>query len=171
MTYIAPVPYRLEDRVRKTQGEDVLHGLFAHVMVDPVDLRLVEALVQGLVERHRRLEVTAEGLLDDKPGEAAPGPGVVEAVAGEAARYLAEKRGNGGEVKDPVPGRPPSRFVGAVEHGQHLGHLFEGGVVVVVARHVAEPLDELGPDRLRVGHSLETVVPELVVGPLGPRDT
>ena len=113
---IAPVPDRLEDRVGKTQREHVLHCLFAHVMVDPVDLVLVEGLVQRLVEGHGRLEVPAEGLLDHEAGELASGPGLVEAVACQATCDLAEQRRDGGEVEDPVAGRAPSgSTVGRVE--------------------------------------------------------
>ena len=60
-------------------------------MVDPVDLVLVEGLMQRLVEGHGRLEVPAEGLFDDEAGELASGPGVVEAVASQATCYLAEQ--------------------------------------------------------------------------------
>ena len=35
---VIAVPQRLEDRIREAQDHDVLHGLFAEIMVDPVDL-------------------------------------------------------------------------------------------------------------------------------------
>ena len=43
-------PQRLEYGVGETQGQHVLHGLFAEVVVDAVDLVLGEDLVQGGVE-------------------------------------------------------------------------------------------------------------------------
>ena len=47
---VAAVPERLEDGVGEAQGQDVLDRLLPEVVVDPVDLRLVEGLVQGGVE-------------------------------------------------------------------------------------------------------------------------
>ncbi len=170
MADVATVPDRLEDGVGEAEREHVLHGLFAHVMVDPVDLVLVEAGVKRLVEGHGRLEVSAEGLLDHEAGEAAPRPGLVQAMATEPQGDLPEERRDGGEVVDPVAGRSAACTLGRVELGERLGHLREGGVVVVVARHVAEPPHELGPDGLCVGHGLDAVVPEFVVGPCGPGD-
>ncbi len=37
-----PVQERLEDRVAEAEGQQVLHGLLAQVVVDAVDLMLVE---------------------------------------------------------------------------------------------------------------------------------
>ena len=36
MIDVAAIPERLEDRVRETQHHDVLRGLFAEEMIDPV---------------------------------------------------------------------------------------------------------------------------------------
>ena len=166
---IAPVPDGLEDRVGETEGEHVLHCLFAHVVVDPVDLRLVEACMQGLVECHRGLEVPTKGLLDHEPGELAPSPGLVQSAAGEATCHLPEQRRDGGEVEDAVAARATA-FVGGVELGHDLRDPREGGIVVVVADHIPEALRQLGPGRFGVGDGRETVIAELVVGPRGPRD-
>ena len=167
---VAPVPDGFEDRVGETQGKDVLDGLLAHVVVDAVDLRLVEAFVQGLVESHGGLEVAAEGLFDHESGELAPGPRTVQAVAGQATGHLPEKRRDGGQVVDPVARRAPAPFC-LVELGEDLGDLLERGVVVVVPAHVAELLDEVSPGGLGVGDRLEAALAELVIGPLGPGDT
>ena len=43
----------------------MVHRPLAEVMVDPKDRLLVKAAEQRAVERLRRREVTAEGLLDD----------------------------------------------------------------------------------------------------------
>ena len=74
---IAPVPHRLEDRVGKTQGEHVLHGLLAHVVVDAVDLRLVEALVQRLVERLAVSRSRPKGFSITRRANLPPGPGLL----------------------------------------------------------------------------------------------
>ena len=75
---VAAVPDGLEDGVGEPEGEDVLDGLLAHVVVDPVDLALVEGGVDLVVEGDGALQVAAEGLLDDHPGEGAPRPGPVQ---------------------------------------------------------------------------------------------
>ena len=167
---VTPVPDGLEDRVREAQGEHVLNCLLAHVMVDPVDLGLFEAPVNGLVESLRGLEVPAEGLLDHKSCEPASGPRPVQPVAGKAAGDLAEERRDGREVEDPVAGCASACYW-LIEFGKDLGDLLERRVIVVVAAHVAEALDELGPSRLRVGHRREAVLAKLVLGPLAPGDT
>ena len=46
IVHITPVPNRLEERVSKTKGQNVLHRLFAQVMVDAENLRFVETLRQ-----------------------------------------------------------------------------------------------------------------------------
>ena len=102
---IAAVPDRFEDRVGEAQREHVLDGFFAHVVVDPEDLVLVEAGVQGLVEADGALEVPAEGLLDHEPGELSALARLVETVAGETLGDLAEKRRDGGKVVEPVARR------------------------------------------------------------------
>ena len=59
------VPDRLEHGVAEPQVEDLLDAHLAEVVVDAVELRLVEVVVQLGGERARRLAVMAERLLDD----------------------------------------------------------------------------------------------------------
>ena len=62
---VAAVPHGLEETVGEAEDHDVLHGLFAEVVVDAVDLPLVEDGAEPEIELARGLEVAAEGLLDD----------------------------------------------------------------------------------------------------------
>ena len=62
---VVAVPDRLEHRVREPQVEDLLQAHLPEVVVDPVELRLVDVLVQLGGERARGGEVVAERLLDD----------------------------------------------------------------------------------------------------------
>ncbi len=62
---VVAAPDRLEHRVRKAQVEDLLEPHLPEVVVDPVELRLVDRLVQLGGERMRRFLVVAERLLDD----------------------------------------------------------------------------------------------------------
>ncbi len=48
------VPHPLEDRVAEAEHQDVLHGLFAEVVIDAVDLLLVEVAVELRVQLVRR---------------------------------------------------------------------------------------------------------------------
>ena len=50
---VAVVPDRLEDPVREPEHEQVLDRLLPEVVIDPVDLALVEDLVDLAVERAR----------------------------------------------------------------------------------------------------------------------
>ena len=52
-----PVPDRLEQAVGEAEGQDVLRGLLAQEVVDPEDLRLVEGLVDEVVQLDRALQV------------------------------------------------------------------------------------------------------------------
>ena len=77
---VVPVPDRLEQRVREPEIQDLLRPHLPEVVVDPVELRLVEVLMELVRERARRLEVVAEGLLHDDPrmsssGRRRPAPG------------------------------------------------------------------------------------------------
>ena len=62
---VVPVPDRLEHRVREAQEEDLLEAHLPEEVVDPVELRLVDVLVQLVGERAGGFEVVAEGLLHD----------------------------------------------------------------------------------------------------------
>jgi hypothetical protein len=64
---VAPVPDRLEDAVGEPEDHDVLDGLLAQVVIDPVDLALGEIAAQLLIEGAGRFEVLAERFLDDHP--------------------------------------------------------------------------------------------------------
>ena len=62
---VPPVPDRLENSVCETERHDVLDGLFAEIVIDTVNLRLVDYFQELLVQRLGRLEVVAEGLFND----------------------------------------------------------------------------------------------------------
>src|SRR2546429_8711326 len=67
MVDVAPVPDRFEDPVGETEDQDVLHRLFAEVMIDAVDLLLGEHRVDRLVESLGALQVVPERLFDHDP--------------------------------------------------------------------------------------------------------
>ena len=90
---VAAVPERLEDGVGEAQGQDVLDRLLAEVVVDPVDLRLVEGLVQGGVELAGAGQVAAERLLDHQADGRTWLRGLVEAGAAEAAGHWSNMAG------------------------------------------------------------------------------
>src|SRR5713226_7647113 len=67
MVDITAIPDRLEDAVGETEDQDILHGLFAEIMVDAVDLALGEDRADFLIERTSGVEVVAERFLDNDP--------------------------------------------------------------------------------------------------------
>ena len=81
---VAAVPDRLENGVVKTKNQDVLHRLFAEIVIDAVNLVLRENCLDLAVQGPGRIVVIAKGLLDD---HAAP---VAVLLAGEtdAAQLL-----------------------------------------------------------------------------------
>ena len=60
MVHIAAVPDRLEDRIGKTHGEDVLHGLLAEEVIDTEYLLFTEELGQNIIDRAERIQVMAQ---------------------------------------------------------------------------------------------------------------
>ncbi len=62
---VVPVPDRLEHRVGEAEVEDLLEAHLPEEVVDPVELGLVDVLVQLGGERAGGVEVVAERLLDD----------------------------------------------------------------------------------------------------------
>jgi hypothetical protein len=67
MVDVIAVPDRLEHAVGKTQHQDVLHRLFAEIMIDPVNLVFADDLEQFIVEGFGGSKVGAEWLLHDQP--------------------------------------------------------------------------------------------------------
>ncbi len=126
-----PVPDRLQHRVREAQVEDLLEAHLPEVVVDAVELRLVDVLVQLVGERARRLEVVPEGLLDHEPGA------LGEPRVGEPRDDLAEQERRDLEVEDGVLGAADGLRDAAVR-----------GVVAEVALDVREALREAREDRL-----------------------
>ncbi len=61
---VVAIPDRLEDAVGEAEDQDVLHRLFAQVVIDAEDLVLVEDGVDLVIQFARRIEIVAEGLLD-----------------------------------------------------------------------------------------------------------
>ncbi len=98
---VLAVPEWLEDPVGEAEDQQVLHGLFAQVVVDPVDLRLGEDCRDRLVERAGARQVAPERLFDHDP---APAVARLARHAGcvEAAHDSAEEARWGRQVIQPI---------------------------------------------------------------------
>jgi len=59
---VQPVPQRLEQQVGETKDEQVLHRLFAQVVVDAKYVLVIEDAAQDAVQMLRGLQVVAKGL-------------------------------------------------------------------------------------------------------------
>ena len=134
---VAAVPDRFEDRVGKSQCQNVLHRLLAEVVVDAEHLAFVEHAVQMLVEGPGGGEVGAERLLHDDAA------GAVRldrhAVAAECRDDRLVKLRRGGEVVDPC------RLRGPFERVQPIGQALKVFRPADVARLVVDGLGELPP--------------------------
>ena len=62
---VARIPERLENRVRESQHQNVLRGLFAEKMVDAIGLIFVECVADDSIQFARRGEIGAERFFDD----------------------------------------------------------------------------------------------------------
>ena len=123
MVDVAAVPDRLEDPVAEPEDEEVADRLLAEVVIDPIDLRLAEDLADLAVEPDRRLEVVAEGLLDDDPSPAAVVLLVVESDPAQLGDDLGERRRLGREVEEVVA----AAVLLAVDRLERLGQPVEAG--------------------------------------------
>ncbi len=65
---VVAIPERLDDVVGKAEHHQVLHRLFAEVVVDAVNLFLRQDLLQVLVKLARRVQIVSKGFLHDHPG-------------------------------------------------------------------------------------------------------
>jgi hypothetical protein len=93
VVHITPVPDGLEQRVGKTECQDVLHRLFAQVMVDAEDLGFLKAAGEYAVQRPRRLQVIPDRFLDNdsRPFRVGGQAGLVE----ETGDYAKQRRRRG----------------------------------------------------------------------------
>ena len=67
MVDVPPVPDGFEDSVRKAEDQDILHRLFAQIVVDAVNLIFRQDLSNIAVELARRIQIPSERLFDDDP--------------------------------------------------------------------------------------------------------
>ncbi len=132
-----PVPDRLEDPVRKAEGEHVLHGLLPEVVVDTEDLSLLEELFDRLLQHACGREIVAKRLLDDEPHPPLRRPPFAD---GSDNRLEGGRRRR--EVEDAVALRP-ALFV---ELGQRLGEHVLALLVGKVHRDVAHATCQQLPD-------------------------
>ena len=119
------VPDRLEQRVREAEHHQVLDGLLAQEVVDPVDRVLFEVLVQQRVELDRALQIAPERLLDHDPAA------LRDADARESLGHVVEQEGRDREVAD-----------GMLRLAQRVAQRPVGGGIAVVAADVAQPRAE-----------------------------
>ena len=94
---VRAAPQRLKNRVAKAQHHEVLHRLFAEVVVDAEDLRFLEVAAHFVVDLTRRGQVVAQGFFQH---HAAARIDQVRAV--QVAANVREQAGRGGQVIDAV---------------------------------------------------------------------
>jgi hypothetical protein len=63
--HVVAVPDRFEDRVGEPEIENLLKSHLSEIVIDPIQLVLIDVLVQLSGKRVRRRAVVAELLLDD----------------------------------------------------------------------------------------------------------
>ncbi len=65
MVDVLPVPKWFEDAIGKSKRKQVLDGLFAEIVVDTIDLRFIEVVMNLLIDQLRAGEIGAERFLDN----------------------------------------------------------------------------------------------------------
>ena len=88
------VPQGLEQHIPEADRHQVLHCLFAEIMVDPVDLFLVEMQCQRCVQRLRRRQIAPERFFDNDTAL-----GVCDPVFMQALCQIAKERRRDREIE------------------------------------------------------------------------
>ena len=97
---VVPVPERLEQAVGEAQHQQVLHGFFAEVVVDTVNLVFEEVVVDGCVQLARGLRIVAKGFFHDETFPAVVF--AVQAVRSETGGDDAVETGRGGKIVEGI---------------------------------------------------------------------
>ena len=167
---VAPVPQGLEDAVGEPKHQEILDGLLAEIVIDPVDLLLAKDPAEAAIERTRALVVVSERLLDDDAGPTSLGARQARGAEVLDDRVVEARRCR--EVEETVRGAGPrvlDVFQRPLERGVERGirrvavHVREGG---------GEPVPHVGGRRLHPRELADRVAhapPKLVVGHLAPR--
>ena len=103
--HVIAVPDGLEDAVGEPEHEDVLDGLFAEVVIDPVDLLFLEDAHELPVQCPRAFQIAAERFLHDDARPAAVDAG--EAGGAEARDDIVVETGRCRAVEEPVARAAP----------------------------------------------------------------
>ena len=98
------IPERFEDGVGKPKNEEILNGLFAEIMIDPVDLALIEIFFDLGLQRSGRGGIVTKWFFND---DARPSVMDVVHVIDEAGGMKffndeGKKLGLDREIKDPI---------------------------------------------------------------------
>ena len=147
----AAVPNRFEDAVTEAEDQHVLHGLFAQVVIDAVDLAFAHHAADLSVECARALQVVAERLFIDGPPETVLFAG--QSGCTELARDLAEKTRTGSEIKEGVA----ACLVLLSKLLEQVLEFLEDSGIVELAGQIITALDEPIPGCLVDGFGSERV--------------
>src|SRR5262245_26880359 len=104
MIDVAGIPERLENRVRESQHQNVLRGLFAEEMVDPKGLTLVECVANDSIQFPCRGEIGTEWFFDDH-ARPASFPGAIQSGGLEILQNRLELLRPRGEIEKAVAAR------------------------------------------------------------------
>src|SRR5690349_16864162 len=103
MVNILAIPDRLDDGVGEPEGEDVLHRLFAEIVVNAIDLLLVYGPTNHCIESLCAGGIPSKRLLDDKTCPAlALALAIDQAVFRKARDDRCEEHGRRGEVENAI---------------------------------------------------------------------
>ena len=134
------VPDRLKEGVSEPEGKDVLDGFFPEVMVDPEDLLRFENLGQHFFKLPSRLQVVAEGFLNDDSAPSIRGRGGKTRLC-QLCTNLREGVGWDRQVEGVVSAGSP----GFVQFLNRESQALERLRVVEVSFHKPQASDQLFP--------------------------
>ena len=137
MIDVLPIEQRLEHRIAETERHDILHRVFAHVVIDPIDLLLHEKIRNVPVQLERALQIVAERLLDDHASPRVVLSAADQSRAGQFFHDRPEILGCGRQIKKPIARQPAFRFQ-TREPDSQLPHAFGRRKIGLVIEHVVQ---------------------------------
>jgi hypothetical protein len=99
---VVAIPDRLEDPIRQAKRKNVLDGLFAQIVVDAVDLRFLEDLLDLAIELAGAGQVGPEGFFNHDARKGVLARRAVQADGSQVVDDAGKQLGRCGEIEEPV---------------------------------------------------------------------
>ena len=164
---VVAIPDRLEDGVGKAEDDQVLHGFFAQIVIDAIDLFFGKDVMHLLIQRHGRLQIAPEGFLDD---EARPAVfAVIQSRFAEMTHDGGIRFRRRGEIEQAIIGGGRAQSIEQLAQTRIAVGLIKFRSVIVQVRGKLIPRRRIERDAAELLHAVPHFGAKRFVGPVAPR--